>query len=431
LLSLIPTILLLCGNVNFTNLSRYGEYSEKTYRRHYSQPFSFMSLNEQLIGEAMPVRGDQIGGMDCSFVPKSGKKTYGLDWYYNGSASRTEKGLEISVIAIIDVESHQCYTLSVQQTPATPAHTSKLKRKGKSAQQQHPGHPSISKSAIEQARIMLGQLPPKPNSTGDGEPVAAEVTRIDHYLHQIKTTYPHLPEGLKYWVVDGFYSKKKFIDGVIALQLHLIGKLRSDADMRYLYTGEQKSRGAKRKYDAKVDLADLSRFTHLEPLEPQLNLYSAVVWHVSLKRQIRIACLVDTRKVGKTGFVLLFSTDVDLDAKQIIKSYKARFQIEFIFRDAKQFTGLCDAQTRNSKRLDFHFNACLTALNLAKYEVQLRHRQGEAQSPPIPFSMSSYKRLAFNDHLLSRFISMLDLNPTLIKSHPNYPNLRSYGIIAP
>ena len=97
--------------------------------------------------------------------------------------------------------------------------------------------------------------------------------------------------------------------------------------------------------------------------------YSAVVWHVSLKRQIRIACLVDTRKVGKTGFVLLFSTDVDLDAKQIIKSYKARFQIEFIFRDAKQFTGLCDAQTRNSKRLDFHFNACLTALNLAKYEV--------------------------------------------------------------
>lgn len=236
-----------------------------------------MSLNEQLIGEAMPVRGDQIGGMDCSFIPKSGKKTYGLDWYYNGSASRTEKGLEISVIAIIDVESHQCYTLSVQQTPATPAHTSKLKRKGKSAQQQHPGHPSISKSAIEQARIMLGQLPPKPNSTGDGEPVAAEVTRIDHYIHPIKTTYPHLPEGLKYWVVDGFYSKKKFIDGVIALQLHLIGKLRSDADMRYLYTGEQKSRGAKRKYDAKVDLADLSRFTHLEPLEPQLNLYSAVV----------------------------------------------------------------------------------------------------------------------------------------------------------
>jgi hypothetical protein len=38
-----------------------------------------MSLNAQLIREAMPVPGDQIGGMDCSFIPKSGKKTYGLD----------------------------------------------------------------------------------------------------------------------------------------------------------------------------------------------------------------------------------------------------------------------------------------------------------------------------------------------------------------
>jgi len=44
--------------------------------------------------------------------------------------------------------------------------------------------------------------------------------------------------------------------------------------------------------------------------------------------------------------------------------------------------------------------------------------------------MASYKRLAFNDHLLERFIAMLDLNPSLIKSHPNYETLRSYGIIA-
>jgi hypothetical protein len=35
--------------------------------------------------------------MDCSFIPKSGKQTPGLDWFYNGSASRTERGLEISL----------------------------------------------------------------------------------------------------------------------------------------------------------------------------------------------------------------------------------------------------------------------------------------------------------------------------------------------
>jgi hypothetical protein len=184
-------------------------------------------------------------------------------------------------------------------------------------------------------------------------------------------------------------------------------------------------------------LGDWTRWSHVEQLEPQVNLYTAVVWHVSLKRQIRVACLVDTRKAGKTGYALLFSTDIDLDAKQILQYYQARFQIEFIFRDAKQFTGLCDAQTRDPKRLDFHFNAALTALNLAKYQDQLQHTPSATPQPDTdpepsarPFSMASYKRIAFNDHLLEQFICQLDLNPTLIKSHPNYQNLCSYGIIA-
>ena len=200
--------------------------------------------------------------------------------------------------------------------------------------------------------------------------------------------------------------------------------------MRYLYTGVQKPRGAKRKYDGKVQWNDLSRLSHVRQLELHLDLYTLVVWHVSLERQIRIAVVVDTRKPGKTGVALLFSTDIELDGEHILEYYKARFQIEFIFRDAKQFTGLCDAQTRQPQPLDFHFNASLSSLNLAKYEDQLRvARDTQKQSLP-PFSMASYKRVAFNDHLLERFISMLELNPTLIKSHPNYENLRSYGIIA-
>ncbi len=201
--------------------------------------------------------------------------------------------------------------------------------------------------------------------------------------------------------------------------------------MRYLYSGEQKPRGAQRQYDGKVNLSDLTGLTHVQELAPHLNLYTAVVWHVSLKRQIRLACLVNTRKPGKASHCLLFSTDINLEAELILSYDKLRFQIEFIFRDGKQFTGLSDAQTRDAKRLDFHFNASLTALNLAKYEDQCRHSIVDSSKNPISFSMSSYKRVAFNEHLLERFISQLALNPTLIKSHPNYENLRLYGIIAP
>ncbi|PSB12914.1 transposase [filamentous cyanobacterium CCP1] len=380
-----------------------------------------MSLNAQLIEKAMAKDATCIGGMDCSFIPKSGKATYGLDWFYNGSQSRTQKGLEISVIAVIDVEAHRGYSLSVKQTPGNLA-----KRKAKAQRQRQ----RIGWATVEQTQQMLDQLPNKTTAEADANNVTLEMTRMDYYLKHLQDSYAYLPTKLKYWAVDGFYSKKKFVDGVVGLNLHVISKLRSDADMRYLYTGVQKPRGAKRKYDGKVELSDLSRFTYVKQLEPQLNLYTTVVWHVSLKRNIRIAALIDTRKVGKTGVALLFSTDVELDAELIAEYYKARFQIEFIFRDAKQFTGLCDAQTRQPQTLDFHFNASLTVLNLAKYEDQLRFAKDNQTQSLHAFSMASYKRLAFNDHLLERFISMLDLNPTLIKSHPNYQNLRSYGIIA-
>jgi putative transposase len=40
--------------------------------------------------------------------------------------------------------------------------------------------------------------------------------------------------------------------------------------------------------------------------------------------------------------VILFSTDLELSYERIIKSYSLRFQIEFNFRDAKQYWGLED-----------------------------------------------------------------------------------------
>jgi hypothetical protein len=77
-------------------------------------------------------------------------------------------------------------------------------------------------------------------------------------------------------------------------------------------------------------------------------------------------------------------------------------------------------------KLDFHFNSSLTALNLAKWDAVQQHNSDSA----FVFSMASYKRRGFNHLLLERFIDKLGLEPTLIKSHPNYSTLYNYGIIA-
>lgn len=253
-----------------------------------------------------------------------------------------------------------------------------------------------------------------------------ELTRMDDYRYHLELARPHLLSQVQYLVVDGAYAKQAFVTGAVGLNLHLISKLRRDANLAFSFEGEQKARGARRKYDGKVDLADLSRFSWVTQLQPGVDLYTQVVWHRSLKRQIRLAVLQDTRKPDKTGTVILFSTDLTQSAQDIYRFYKLRFQIEFLFRDAKQFTGLSDCQARDVKKLDFHFNASFTALNLAKLEV---HQQ-QLGNQPFVFSMASVKRRALNDHLLDTFISKLDLSPTAIKSHPNYQTLRSYGVIA-
>jgi len=257
----------------------------------------------------------------------------------------------------------------------------------------------------------------------------SEMTRMDQYLYHLEAVRPHLPPQVRYLAVDGAYAKEGFVRGAVDCQFDVISKLRGDANLRYLYTGEQKTRGRPRKYDGKVDFTDLSRFTCIKALQPNVDLYTQRVWHVSLKREIRVVYLLDRRVPTRVRTCLLFSTDVEQDPTQIVQFYRLRFQIEFIFRDAKQFAGLEDCQARDLVKLEFHFNACLTALNLAKVETNPPQRAQIAKDP-IPFSMASVKRRALNHHLLERFIEILDLEPTLIKSHPNYSTLCDYGSIA-
>jgi hypothetical protein len=131
---------------------------------------------------------------------------------------------------------------------------------------------------------------------------------------------------------------------------------------------------------------------------------------------------------GKERYILLFSTDVNLSASDILAYYRARFQIEFIFRDARQYTGMVDSQSRNLDALDAQVNGSLTALNLAK--VTLRQEATVTAQPTpevISFSIASFKRKALNEHLLELFIAMFDLDPTLIKLNPNYQKLLEYG----
>ena len=214
-----------------------------------------------------------------------------------------------------------------------------------------------------------------------------------------------------------YYSKRKFLDGLRALGMHQIGKLRHDANLRYLYQRPGRpGPGRPKLYDGKVDL---SRFECVTSEDDTIVLYHQVLNHVHLRRNLRVVLVVDTRSRRRA---VLFNTDTDMDAQALYRSYKARFQIEFLFRDAKQFTSLSGSQARSQAKLHFHFNASMSARTLGKLEAR-------QQISGTGFSMASVKRRAFNQHLLERISQHLAQGHSLEKSSPDYQSLCDYGTI--
>ncbi len=398
LVTLFLTILLMRGKVNFRNLSRYSELDEKTYSRQFRKSFDFVTFNELLIADMIPSDHEQIGVMDASFVDKSGKETYGLGFFYDSCHNKAAKGLEISNLAVIDVTDNTGYTLSSWQTPPQ-----------------------------EEIEILVADRKASENEREEEEEDDEKVSRVDFYAEHLQRDAAHLPEEVKYLVVDGYYAKSKFVKAARKKDLHIVGKLRHDANLKYLFKGAQKKQGRDRKYDGKVKFDDLSRFEYVGEVEDNIQLYTAEVYNVNLKCNIRLVYLLNTRNKKKPRYALLFSTDTELDAETIYRYYKARFQIEFLFRDAKQFTGLNDCQARCQESLDFHFNASLTVLNLAKVDAYLSF-DNDADTP---FSLATQKMVYFNEHLLAKVFSILDLDLSLINCQPDLAALRTYGAIAP
>ena len=392
LATLFVTILLMRGKVNFRNLSRYSDLAEKTYARQFCHSFDFADFNERLIAEIVPPQHEKIGAMDCSYIAKSGRKTYGLGFFYDSSHDQPAKGLEISNLAVIDVTDNTGYTLSSWQTP-----------------------PQEQIEQLVAARSTAGK------------PDEEAISRVDFYAEHLRRDAAHLPDEVAYLAVDGYYPKLKFVKTVRELDLHLVSKLRHDANLRYLYQGAQKQFGARRKYAGKVKFDNLSRFEYVGEVDQDIHLYTLVVNSVNLKCNIRLVYVLNLRNKNKPGYALLFSTDTELAAENIYRYYKARFQIEFIFRDAKQFTGLGHCQARGQDRLDFHFNASLAALNLAKVDAYLSF----GYDPETPFSLATQKMVYFNEHLLEKVFSILELDPSWIKCNPDFVALRTYGAIAP
>ena len=76
----------LRGRYNFLNMGRYGNYSEQSYRNNFSGEFDFVSFNIELVKQCCSTH--LIVAFDPSYIPKSGKETEHLGWFWSGTAGK-------------------------------------------------------------------------------------------------------------------------------------------------------------------------------------------------------------------------------------------------------------------------------------------------------------------------------------------------------
>jgi len=374
---LFELIFSIQGRINFENLSRYSKYDESTFRRRFAKFFDWLSFNNALIKSAqVGTQGNVIAAIDCSFIPKSGKSTFGLDKFWSGCAGSAQRGLEISVLAIIDVFSGSAWTLDTTQTPA--------------------------------------QLKSKTDDDKDNA-----YSRIDFYIEQILDCLPYLTQ-VHYFVADSFYAKTKMMTALRDVNKHLITKLRSDANLMFQFEGvHEKRRGAKLIYEGKAVFDDLSKWHFIgnDAKYDYLSIYHRVCYSPQFERWLSVALVLNTKN---NKYILLASTDKEQCAREILTYYQLRFQIEFLFRDAKQFAGLNHCQARDEDKLDFHFNMSMTAVNIIRL-VRI--------NDPTKVSMNALTRRAYNTRIVQNLLSELCLKAEFELLNPAIQKIINYGTV--
>lgn len=359
------------GRLNFLQLGRFGSYGEQHYRNQFSKPIEILDFNKHLVESHGS--GHYTIAFDPSYIEKSGKHTPGVNWFWSGVAGAAKWGLEIGGIAAIDIENHTAFHLEAVQT---------IKEKN--------------------------------------------VTLLEHYANVICQRSSKLKSLSSYVVADAYFSKAPFVNKLMDNKLHLVSRLRSDAALKYIFCGEQKKYGRPREYGDKIDLKklDMNVFRIVE-YGDKTEIYEAVVHSKALKRYIKVVIVLSENTKGYSHKIY-FSTDIELDAKMLLTYYQTRFQIEFLYRDAKQFTGLNNAQTRCEKKLNYHFNTSLTAINIAKITYWITVSKDKRG----PFSMSTIKTLMNNELLLKRFFDVFGISPNTSKNKAKFEKLLKWGAIA-
>jgi putative transposase len=274
------------------------------------------------------VAGDDV------IVTKAGTCTHGLDRFFASLYGKPVPGLAFFTLSLVSVQARHSFPMRVEQVVRSDAEKAASKAKA-----------AAKKSKTPSTRRRPGRPKGSTNAQKAAVTLTPELVRITAMLDALRRLITAVL-AVTYLVLDGHFGNHHALQMARQCHLHLISKLRCDAALYFPYTGPYAGRGPRRQYGAKVHYDNIPmQYLKESSVEGhiQTRLYQAQLLHKEFTQPLNVVIIVKTNlRTQARAHVVLFSSDLALAYAPLVDYYGLRFQIEFNFRDAKQYWGLED-----------------------------------------------------------------------------------------
>ena len=425
---------MLCASGRLTQLgiSRWTEKggSYRTVQRLFHSDIEWNKALQQLyLSHHHDPSAPNILIADETVISKAGKATHGLDRFYSSMASRPIPGVAVFTIAMANLDEREAIPVSFEQVIRTDEEKAEAKKRTKARK---------VAAQLAKARKKEGATSTPANQGKSGRPIGsvnknkAEITLSPELLRiseQIKSVIKAKKgaEAVTHIAMDGHFGNRYACKMVRDTGLHLISKLRSDAKLAFEPTAEEKKDRPRLKYGKPLDYEKLPASALVQSKEKddvREELYELTCLHRDFPDKLRLSILVRTNlKTGKITNTNFFSTDLTLSAIHIFNCYTLRFQIEFIFRDAKQHFGLEDFMSVKEQSVTNSIGLAFFMASLA--QALLKPMRKEFPDAGI-LDLKSYAR---GMRYVSEVMKYLQENPEAITSEGLSSKVARLGFI--
>ena len=395
-MSIISSLLCMSGQKTMLNISRWSEFSYKTIERFFDRDIPWLEMNLKLIMILGFLNSELLISSDETTVSKSGKKTDGLEYFFSSILQKPVKSLCFSGFSLINAEKKRSYPLFINQMIYTDEEKEMLKTKKEKRKKSKGGK--------------VGR--PKGSKNNKKKNIMAPTFRL--LKEQFEQLSKSLTLKIKYFVADGKYGNNTCVRICKDFGYHLISKLQYNSALYFKFTGEYSGRGRTRIYGDKLDYKNIPG-KYLVSEKQEKNSINRIyqiksILNKSFDSELNVV-IVQKITPKKVAHVLFFSTDLTLNYQKIIDYYSARFQIEFNFRDAKEFWGLEDFMNTKEERIHNAANLAFFMVNLSLFLLDKFRAINHNPASGIRDLIASYRAdkyyqetlklvLKFNPHIL-------------------------------